>query len=206
MKSLSLHFIINNMHAPNGLITDVNTAINAGVHVVHYSDKKLRKRQIVENAYILSALCKKNDVLFIMQDYPDIAGLVGADGVHLTDRSFSIDHVRRILGPDKIIGADFTSLKDAVEAEDSGVDYVCFNIGDFNNKTTIKSILTKIQKLKEIMTIPIIARGNLSIEGIQELMNKGIDGVALLSLDTQECDMCTNIKQVLAILTPAFSE
>jgi thiamine-phosphate pyrophosphorylase len=199
MKNLSLHFIINNLHAPNGLITDVNNAISAGVHVVHYNDKKLRKRQIVENAYILSALCRKSDVLFLMQDYPDIASLVGADGVHITEQGFSIAHIRRMLGPDKIIGVDFSSLRQAVDAEEDGVNYLCLNLMKENTTLATKKVLSKIEKLKEILTVPIIAMGEFPLETIQDLTKAGINGIGMLSPNTEQ-NVHDSIKEMLTVL------
>jgi len=196
MENLSLHFIINEMNSKDGIITDVNNAINAGIKVVHYNDKKLRKRQIVENAYILSALCRKNNVLFFMQDYPDVAALVGADGVHLTQNDFCVKHVRRMLGDDKVIGVNFTSLRQAVNSEEEGVNYIAITVE--NQK--ISMIIPRFRKLREIITIPIIAMGELSFPNIKELFEHGLDGVAMLSHLYEGNELQSNIKETLTLL------
>ncbi len=177
MKNVGIYFMINESCAKSGIISDVNAAIQRGAKVIHYSEKKLRKREVLENSYILSALCKKSNVLFIVEDYPDIASLVGADGVYLTQQDFSINHVRRIIGNGKYIGVQFHSLKEATDAEEKGADYI--NIG-LHTEILTKNTIDKLKKMKEFLTLPIIAVGNFSNEQIKELCLVGVDGVAVL--------------------------
>jgi thiamine-phosphate pyrophosphorylase len=177
MKNIGVCFVINESCSKEGIISDVNTAITAGARVIHYNEKKLRKRDVLENAYILSALCKKNDVLFIVEDYPDIAALVGADGVHLTQPDFSIEHVRRILGNEKYIGVQFHSLREAIDAEEKGADYI--SIGSHTEIFT-KQAMDKLKKMKELLTMPIIAVGEFSLDQVKELWIAGVDGVAVM--------------------------
>lgn len=201
MLNLGLYFIINESSSQDGIITDVNNAIAAGVRVIHYSEKRLRKSQIVENAYVLAALCKKNNVLFIIEDYPDIAALVGADGVHLTQQDFSIEHVRSMLGQEKYIGMQFTCLRDAVHAEEKGADYLCIGCSSrTGEKLSTKAIINTIKKMKELLTIPIIATGEFSLPDVQALLDIGIGGVALRSHLYKGDELQQNIRQVLALM------
>ncbi len=175
MKNIGLYFIISEAHSEQGIITDVNNAIKEGAKVIHYSDKKSRKRQVLENAYILAALCKKNNVLFIVEDYPDIAALVGADGVHLTQPDFSVTHVRKIIGDEKYIGIQFATLRDAVSAEEQGADYICLGAPEASARAT----LLTMKKMKELLTMPVIALGTFTLKQIEEFMRAGVDGIAM---------------------------
>ncbi len=175
MKNVGLYFIICEAHSKNGSITDANNAIKAGAKVIHYSDKKSRKRQVLENAYVLAALCKKNNVLFIVEDYPDVAALVGADGVYLTQSDFSMEHVRRVVGEEKFIGVQFATLRDAVYAEEHGASYICLGNPDASCKTT----LSTMKKMKELLTMPIITLGTFTLAHIEEFLRAGADGIAV---------------------------
>ncbi len=197
MKNIGAYFILNEMHSKNGIITDANNAIGAGIRVIHYSEKKLRKREVLENAYILSALCKKNNVLFIIEDYPDIATLVSADGVHLT-QDFCIEHVRKIIGPEKIIGVNFTSLREAVYAEEKGADYIGVDTR-VAPQLTIKGTVGSMKKMRDLLTVPIVALGAFTLEQTQELLVAGIDGVGMMPLLSNEGGIEQYVKQVLAI-------
>ena len=180
MKNVGVYFILNEMHSKNGIITDANNAIKAGVKVIHYSEKKLRKREVLENAYILSALCKKNNVLFIIEDYPDIAVLVSADGVHLTEHDFSIEHVRKIIGDEKIVGVNFTSLRDAVYAEENGADYIGIDTRGVEQKLSLKNTVTTLKKMKDLLTVPVTALGTFTVDQAQNLLISGMDGVGMI--------------------------
>ena len=160
----------------------------------------MRTSQIVENAYVLAALCKKNNVLFIIEDLPDVAALVGADGVHLTQPDFSIDHIRSMLGQEKYIGMQFTSLRDAVDAEEKGADYLCIGSSHNGAKVSTKAMVNTIKKMKELLTIPIIAMGEFSLDDVQALLESGVGGVALHSHLYKGDELQQNIKQVLALL------
>lgn len=175
MKKIGVYFMINEANSPGGVITDANAAIQAGVKVIHYCEKKLKKREVLENAYILSALCKKNNVLFIVEDYPDIAALVGADGVHLTQPDFSLEHVRKIMGAEKYIGVQFHSLREAINAEESGADYMSIVPDSMTRQT-----LDKLKRMKELLTLPIIAMGSFSVDQVKELWLAGADGIAII--------------------------
>lgn len=197
MKNIGAYFILNEMHSKNGIITDANNAISAGIRVIHYSEKKLRKREVLENAYILSALCKKNNVLFIIEDYPDIAALVSADGVHLTQLDFCVEHVRKIIGPEKLIGVNFTSLREAVYAEEKGADYIGMDTR-VAPQLTVKGAVSSMKKMRDLLTVPIVALGTFTLEQTQELLVAGIDGVGMMPLLANE-EIEQYVKQVLAI-------
>lgn len=195
MDKIGLYFIINESYSQDGIITDVNNAIHAGVRIIQYNERKLRKRQVVENAYILSALCKKNRVLFIVNDYPDVAALVEADGVHLSEPGFSISHVRRMLGDDKLIGMTAHTLREAVHAEEAGVDYITYRVAD----TAAKKARNTIGKMKELITIPVIAVGDFSFNTINDLARAGVDGIAMMSHLYVDNQLQTNIRHALTL-------
>lgn len=196
MKNIGAYVILNEMHSKNGIITDATNAMSAGVRAIHYSEKKLKKREVLENAYILSALCKKNNVLFIIEDYPDIAALVSADGVHLTLPDFNVEHVRKIMGDEKIIGTNFVSLREAVYAEEKGVDYISVDIRT-QQHGTVKAALGSMRKMRDLLTVPIVALGAFTGEQTQELLLAGIDGVGMVPMLSSEG--IEHVKQMLAV-------
>lgn len=195
MKNLSFHFIINERYSQEGIITDANTAISAGIKVIQYNDKRLQKKHVVENAFILAALCKKNNVLFFMQDAPDIAALVGADGVHLTQSDFSIDHAKRMLGEEKIIGVDFHSFRQAIAAEEKGAAYILVKINQGESRTE-RTLLTQVKELKERITLPIIIEEITTSSSIQSFVHGGADGIAVFSQAVQGNALYEHIKGI----------
>jgi thiamine-phosphate pyrophosphorylase len=78
--------------------------IAGGVDIVQLRDKRLEARPLVERARLARAVCADHGVPFILNDRPDLALAVDADGVHLGQDDAPAALARRILGPDAVIG------------------------------------------------------------------------------------------------------
>ncbi len=82
----------------------VAACIRGGVGVVQLRDKHLEARPLLARAKVVAAVCKDAGVPFILNDRPDLALEVGADGVHVGQDDAPPALARRILGPDAVIG------------------------------------------------------------------------------------------------------
>jgi thiamine-phosphate pyrophosphorylase len=102
----------------------VEACIDGGVDVVQLRDKRLEARALVERASELRDLCRERDVPFILNDRPDLALEVGADGVHLGQEDASPRLARRILGPGAVVGWSTHSREELDRSISERVDYV----------------------------------------------------------------------------------
>jgi thiamine-phosphate pyrophosphorylase len=82
----------------------VRACIRGGVDIVQLREKHLEARPLLEKARLLRAVCTEAGVPFILNDRPDLALEVGADGVHVGQDDAPVALARRILGADAIIG------------------------------------------------------------------------------------------------------
>ncbi|MGO8862340.1 MAG: thiamine phosphate synthase [Acidimicrobiales bacterium] len=80
------------------------SCIAGGVDVVQLRDKHMEARQLIERARLARSVCADHGVPFILNDRPDLALEVGADGVHVGQDDAPAALARRILGPDAVIG------------------------------------------------------------------------------------------------------
>jgi thiamine-phosphate pyrophosphorylase len=80
-------------------------------------------RRVAES---LVPLCKAAGVPFILNDYPELAAELGADGVHIGQDDGPLSHARKIIGPGKLIGRSTHSLEQARAALAEGFDYIGF--------------------------------------------------------------------------------
>ncbi|MBT7769004.1 MAG: thiamine phosphate synthase, partial [Rhodospirillales bacterium] len=86
-------------------------------------------------ADILQPVTQEHDVAFIINDRPDLARDVSADGVHVGQQDASYDDARKLLGDGAIVGVTCHNSRHlAMEAADKGADYVAF--GAFFPTTT----------------------------------------------------------------------
>jgi thiamine-phosphate pyrophosphorylase len=102
----------------------VAACVRGGVDVVQLRDKELEAKALVDRARLLRAVCRDAGVPFILNDRPDLALEVGADGVHVGQDDAPAALARRILGPDAIVGLSTHSLVDLESALVQPVDYL----------------------------------------------------------------------------------
>ena len=82
----------------------VEGCIAGGVDIVQLRDKMLEARPLLTRAAVVRDICRRHGVPFILNDRPDLALEVGADGVHVGQDDAPPALARRILGDDAIVG------------------------------------------------------------------------------------------------------
>lgn len=71
-------------------------------------------------------LCRAAGIPFVLNDHPDLAAAVDADGLHLGQDDGSLAAARAVVGPDRLIGRSTHSLEQARAALAEGFDYIGF--------------------------------------------------------------------------------
>lgn len=82
----------------------VEACIRGGVDIVQLREKVLDARPLVTRAALAAGVCRRLGVPFVLNDRPDLALEVGADGVHVGQGDAPPALARRILGVDVIVG------------------------------------------------------------------------------------------------------
>jgi len=103
----------------------VRGAIAGGVEIIQLREKQWDKNKVKEEAIKLLKICRENNVLFILNDYVDIALEIGADGVHLGQSDMSIKEARNLSNKNNnnlIIGLSTHSIEQAINANKEDVD------------------------------------------------------------------------------------
>lgn len=99
-------------------------AIAGGADCLQLREKGLEDGELLARARRLRTLCREHEVVFILNDRPDIARLAEADGVHLGQTDMSIADARRILGPDRLIGVSTHNPEQFEAALAARPDYI----------------------------------------------------------------------------------
>lgn len=106
----------------------LETVVEAGVGIVQLRMKDADAVEVMEAADAVQSVCVRHGVPFIVNDRPDLARALGADGVHLGQGDLLPRHAREILGPQAIIGRSTHSTDDIARALDEHakgcVDYI----------------------------------------------------------------------------------
>lgn len=178
-----LYLITDKNIAGSSYVSIVRQALSAGISVFQLRDKDLTKKELYREALTIRELTLKHKAAFIINDHIDIALAVDADGVHLGQDDMPLEEARRIMGKKKVIGISTHSLKQALEAERGGADYIGFG-PMFSTSTKDAGCPKGIRKLSEIrrhVSIPIAAIGGIMPANIHEVMRAGASAVAVIS-------------------------
>ena len=159
----------------------VREAIKGGAGIIQLRKKESDKNKIKNEAIRLLKICRENNVLFIVNDYVDVALEIGADGVHLGQSDMLIKDAREICEDRLIIGLSTHSIEQAVKADMEGADYI--TIGPIY-KTRAKDYTIGINLIKEIINKikkPLIAIGGINDNNIDSVLGQGVKSVAVIS-------------------------
>ncbi|MDI6815552.1 MAG: thiamine phosphate synthase, partial [Dehalococcoidales bacterium] len=98
--------------------------IRGGAKIIQLRDKLQSKKELLPIAQQLRNLCAEHNVLFIINDYLDLALATDADGLHLGQNDLPTGVARKLLPMDKILGCSVATLDQAITAEGEGADYI----------------------------------------------------------------------------------
>jgi thiamine-phosphate pyrophosphorylase len=107
-----------------GLEHALDGALRGGADLVQLRDKAARDDEIVAAARWAAARCAARGALFILNDRPDLALAVEADGVHVGQDDTPVADARAIVGDDAIVGQSTHSIAQADAGAASGADYI----------------------------------------------------------------------------------
>ena len=97
--------------------------LRGGVDVVQLREKDLDDEIRISDATLMVPICRDFGVPFIMNDSPELAREVGADGVHVGQEDVSVSHCRELLGPEAIVGLSTHSSIEFDEALNQSATY-----------------------------------------------------------------------------------
>jgi thiamine-phosphate pyrophosphorylase len=171
------------MEHPAIFAAELCAALNGGdVAAFQLRLKDVDDAAITRAADTLRPICQQRDVAFILNDRPDLAVTLDCDGVHVGQEDMPYAEARRIVGPDRQVGVTCKDSRHlAMEAADAGADYVAF--GAFFASTT-KAVTTPadpeiLQWWSDVMQVPCVAIGGITVENCAPLIAAGADFLAV---------------------------
>lgn len=165
-------------------------ALRGGVTLLQLREKNRTTLEYYELARKVKKLTDAYGVPLIIDDRVDIALAVDAEGVHVGAEDMPIKEARRLMGPDKIVGATAKRVDTAMQAEADGADYL--GVGAIYPTTTkVKTVLTSVETLQDIcehVSIPVGAIGGLNAGNCDILKGTDIKGICVVSAIMKQKD------------------
>ncbi|MBD5644148.1 thiamine phosphate synthase [Clostridium botulinum] len=170
----------------------VEDAILGGVTIVQVREKDVSTREFYSVAKEVKEVTDYYKVPIIINDRLDIAQAIDASGVHLGQKDMHLNIAREILGKDKIIGISVGNVKEALEAQNNGADYLGIGtIFPTGSKKDVDAIIgiDGLSKIKDSISIPSVAIGGINKTNFKDVLKTGIEGISVISAILDEDDI-----------------
>lgn len=191
-------------------IQGTEAVLRGGCRWVQLRMKDASPEEFLRVGREVGCLCRQYGATFLLDDRVDAIKELGADGVHLGKNDMPVAEARKLLGPDKLIGATANTFEDIARAAADGADYI--GLGPFRFTQT-KRNLSPILGLEGYRTIlarcreagidrPVVAIGGITAADIADLMATGISGVALSGTLLGAEQPAEETRKIMELLTP----
>lgn len=208
-ETLRLYLVTNRYQDPlETFLKKVEQACQSGVTMIQLREKQLTTNQYYELAKMVKQITDTYQVPLIIDDRLDVCLAVDAAGLHIGDDELPVSVARQVLGTEKILGVTAKTVKRALEAEESGADYLGTG-AIFPTTTKENAPITLISTLKDIcqaVGIPVVAIGGLTCEKIHQLSGTGIAGIAVVRDLMQARDIEARTQEFLTKLDQIISK
>ncbi len=156
--------------------------LEGGCRLVQLRCKDWQHDDIHRLASELSRRSRAVGATFIVNDHPEIAAAVGADGVHLGQTDADTAEVRKIVGPDSIIGRS-TNAPGEIENTLKGADYLAFGpmfpTGNISRPKAVQGVEV-FRSVRRQVAIPLVAIGGIDAGALPLVRGAGADAWAVI--------------------------
>lgn len=178
----------------------LESCIRGGVDLVQLREKELDARPLIDRALLAKAVCAANGVPFILNDRPDLALEVQADGVHVGQDDVPPALARTLLGENAIIGYSTHAVDQLVAAAAEPVDYV--STGPVNATPTKPGRpgtgLEYLRDATRMMSRPWFVTGGVTPDTVPEMAAAGARRFVVVRWLTESDDPEQAAKQLRA--------
>lgn len=192
-----------------GMVQTTQVAVANGVTAVQLrSEQAYDRRDWYQAALALKEVLADTTVPLMINDQVDVAMAVQADGVHVGQSDLPVDVVRKLIGTEKLIGLSVSNASQMQSVPWEQVDYLGIGpIYPTNSKGDAAPVLgvEQLQKLVQSKQCPAVAIGGINRSNITQVMQTGVDGVAVISAICAQPDVGAATQQLLQQIRQAQS-
>lgn len=163
--------------------TTLTCALDAGdVASLQLRLKDVSDDEVRRTAGALMPIAQERGVAFLINDRPDLAAELDADGVHIGQEDATYAQARAAVGPEKIVGVTCHNSRHlAMEAAEAGADYVAFG-AFYTTRTKQPKTVANPEILRwwsDLMVVPSVAIGGITPQNAAPLIEAGADFLAV---------------------------
>ncbi|MDP8956252.1 MAG: thiamine phosphate synthase [Actinomycetota bacterium] len=192
-------YVVTDAREARGDLTEfLDEILSAGVDIIQLREKDAEAGDLLRWGETFKALARKHGSLFVLNDRPDVAAVLEADGVHVGQNDLPVEASRRFVGSDAVIGL---STHDAHQLETASpdADYVC--VGPVyqtptkdGRPATGPDYVTHAAKRE---TRPWFAIGGINEETLPDVVEAGARRIVVVRAVTEADDPADAVRRLL---------
>ena len=206
MTRTGLYLVTDDRLEPDELLRRLDAALGAGADVVQFRDKRDDLAAVAAVGRLVVERCRAAGALFIMNDHPQLAADLGADGIHVGQDDAPPAEVRAIVGPEQIIGLSVSHLHEAdAAAQNPALDYIGFGalFGTPTKPDAEPAGPDMLAEARKRVSFPIVGIGGITAENLDAAFAAGADSVAVVSAVFSAPDPARATRDLLAAIERA---
>ena len=198
-----LYAIVDPDGSPHTCLALAGAYLAGGARLLQLRVKDATPRTLYETSLALRVLTRATGASLVVNDRPDIAAAVDADGVHLGQTDVPVAVARRLLGSDRWIGVSTHDVAEARRAIDDGADYL--GVGPIFPTTSKAGALPArgldlLRAVRALTDRPLVAIGGIGPDTAATVLAAGADAVAMIGALARVPDPAGAVRAVLAAL------
>ncbi len=185
---------------PEELEQKTAALLAGGVRILQLRAKGVELAAVRELALRMQPLCREAGAIFVLNDYPEMAAELGVDAVHVGQDGGSLAEVRRIVGPNMLVGRSTHSPEQALAAVAEGADYIGFGpLFPTGTKPGRPSIgLQDIAAVQaQLGDFPMFCIGGINGETLPRVLAAGARRVVIVSWLLQQADITATAAHII---------
>ena len=166
------------------LVSVLAQALKAGRPSIQLRERDLCAKELLALADEIQQLTGPRGVQLVINDRLDVALSLEGAGVHLRSNILPVSVARRLIGPRRVLGASVHSVKEAVEADAGGADYIVLGpIYDTPSKQRYGPPLglSALEGAARAVRVPIVGIGGVTAARARDMRLAGAFGVAVIT-------------------------
>lgn len=185
---------------PEDVATRTEELLRGGVRVLQLRAKGLPLAEVEQMAGVMMPLCREHGGLFVLNDYPEVAVRLGAPAVHVGQDAGALADIRRLVGPEMIIGRSTHSVEQARQAKAEGADYIGFG-PLYPTATKPGRAAVGLQEVAEVQALagemPVYCIGGVNAATLPEVLAAGARRVVIVSWLLQQEDVAAAARGII---------
>lgn len=167
----------------------VGELAGAGVDVLQLREKEMEAADLIRVGEPIRDACRAAGIPFLVNDRPDVALALEADGVHLGQNDLSAAVARRILGA-RIVGTSTHAPEEIDDAPEDRPDYIAVGpVYETPTKPGRQPVgLALIEYAARNATLPWFAIGGVNEDTLPEVMEAGARRAVVVRAITEASD------------------